>query len=95
MTRTDTRERDVQCARCGSSCSADDCATCDGTGEVDHDCGEDVCCCLHPEPGVCADCDGSGTAYHCLANIEWCEAHPMHGAEDVRRGILKWFPVER
>lgn len=37
-----------------------DCETCGGTGEGQHDCGEDTCCCADPEPGVCDTCDGDG-----------------------------------
>ena len=38
-----------------------DCWNCDENGFVDHDCGEDSCCCLDPEPNVrCDICKGKG-----------------------------------
>jgi hypothetical protein len=38
-----------------------DCWKCGGEGYTDHDCGEDCCCCLNPEPNVrCDECDGKG-----------------------------------
>ena len=38
-----------------------DCDECDGTGLLEHDCGEDVCCCSNPEPNVdCPHCEGEG-----------------------------------
>lgn len=39
-----------------------DCWYCGGSGYIDHDCGEDTCCCLYPEDNVrCPECKGSGT----------------------------------
>jgi len=38
------------------------CSQCEGTGYV-HNCGEDTCCCAHPEETdleTCAECDGNG-----------------------------------
>lgn len=38
-----------------------DCWNCGGEGYSDHDCGEDCCCCLHPEDNViCDNCRGKG-----------------------------------
>lgn len=37
-----------------------ECWACDGTGEREHDCMDDTCCCLDPEPGICWECHGSG-----------------------------------
>lgn len=37
------------------------CDNCNGDGFVGHDCGEDTCCCLHPEENLkCSWCDGVG-----------------------------------
>lgn len=48
-------------------CSLDDysewieCWNCAGEGLSDHDCGEDTCCCIDPEPNVpCDICEGAG-----------------------------------
>lgn len=39
----------------------EDCSNCGGTGYSHHECGEDTCCCLHPEDNVICDwCDGKG-----------------------------------
>lgn len=39
----------------------EDCPNCGGTGYSHHDCGEDTCCCLHPEDNVTCDrCEGKG-----------------------------------
>lgn len=37
------------------------CWNCGGEVYVDHDCGEDTCCCLYPEDNVVCDvCAGAG-----------------------------------
>ena len=37
------------------------CPDCEDGLTGDHDCGEDTCCCLYPEPNVgCDRCDGKG-----------------------------------
>lgn len=39
------------------------CPDCHGEGEW-HDCGEDTCCCLNPEPNeYCEHCDGEGWVF--------------------------------
>ena len=54
MTPTDDDNDDVRSARCWS---------CDGSGEAEHDCGEDTCCCANPMPGVCRACGGTGRLF--------------------------------
>ena len=39
----------------------EECEECGGTGEAEHDCGDDVCCCEDPEPVPCEECEGYGT----------------------------------
>lgn len=40
------------------------CWSCSGDIYVDHDCGEDTCCCAFPEDNVpCDICDGRGGWY--------------------------------
>ncbi len=38
------------------------CEACGGDGlSREHECGEDTCCCMNPEPNVpCDECGGSG-----------------------------------
>lgn len=49
------------CEKCGWEKSWRDCWNCGGEGLSDHDCGEDCCCCLHPELNVrCDICEGQG-----------------------------------
>lgn len=37
------------------------CYQCGGEGLGEHDCGEDTCCCLDPEPNTtCGICKGEG-----------------------------------
>ena len=38
------------------------CWACGGEGDIEGDCtcGEDVCCCLEPEPPTCSECKGTG-----------------------------------
>lgn len=48
------------------------CDACDGEGTV-HDCGDDTCCCLHPEVDEqvpCMECDGQGGWLHSLTIVE-------------------------
>lgn len=41
-----------------------DCWNCGGEGVTHHDCGEDTCACLNPEPNVtCEVCNGKGGWY--------------------------------
>jgi hypothetical protein len=41
-----------------------ECWNCGGDLYVDHDCGEDTCCCLWPEDNVkCDICNGNGGWY--------------------------------
>ena len=48
------------CEKCGWEKSWRDCWNCE-EGFSDHDCGEDCCCCLYPEPNVrCDICRGKG-----------------------------------
>lgn len=79
-----------QCARCGSSVTHVDCENCED-GYSHHDCGEDSCCCLHPENNVrCDVCEGHGGWRVCLSSAEWCNAHPLPGRENVERGKIEW-----
>jgi hypothetical protein len=46
---------------CSGSAEWVECWKCDGEGFSHHDCGEDSCCCLNPEPNVpCYICQGKG-----------------------------------
>jgi hypothetical protein len=57
---------EAQCRKCGSSVYWEDCWDCEG-GFSYHDCGEDTCCCLDPQPNVvCDTCDGAGGWWVCL-----------------------------
>lgn len=85
----DGREWDVQCARCGSSVFSDACNGCDGDGFVYDD--EDN----NADWVPCEDCDGSGSWALCGSDASWCEAHPLPGREQIERGALEWFVVER
>lgn len=83
---------DCQCARCGSSADFQRCDNCED-GFEGHDCGEDVCCCLHPEDNViCQYCRGYGGWHLCLSSADWCQANPLPGRESVERGEIEWFP---
>lgn len=39
----------------------DECSQCAGSGFLDHDCGEDTCCCENPEGDTCPLCQGFGS----------------------------------
>lgn len=88
-------EIDCQCARCGSSAEHHDCWNCED-GYSDHDCGEDCCCCLDPEPNVTCDvCRGHGSWHSCGSPPEFCEANPLPGRQGVKRGEIEWFTIEQ
>lgn len=55
------------CKVCGADMEFTDCWQCGGEGYGDdfHDCGEDCCCCLDPEPGECPECNGAGGWLEC------------------------------
>lgn len=49
------------CEKCHNELESVECWNCGGEGLTDHDCGEDCCCCLYPEPNVrCDICEGAG-----------------------------------
>lgn len=86
---------DCQCARCGSSVHTQRCDYCED-GFDGHDCGEDCCCCLHPEENMpCQYCRATGFWRACCSSIEFCETNPLPGREAVARGEIEWFTVER
>ena len=52
------------CPNCGSDLEWADCDCEEGYSH--HDCGDDTCCCLNPEPNVvCNICLGDGGWYVC------------------------------
>lgn len=55
------------CKICGDTLEWIECWDCGGEGFGDefHDCGEDCCCCLDPEPGECPECHGEGGWSEC------------------------------
>lgn len=59
------------CKKCGNEMDWRECYNCED-GMSDHDCGEDCCCCLHPENNVrCDICKGKGGWYQCFACHPW------------------------
>lgn len=60
--------------KCGNELTWRDCYNCD-EGYSDHDCGEDCCCCLNPEPNVrCDICEGKGgwmACFLCYKGDDW------------------------
>ena len=60
--------RDI-CERCGCDVFFEECYDCGGEGYSHHDCGEDTCACLEPEPNVvCELCEGEGYLSQCQCN---------------------------
>jgi hypothetical protein len=57
----------MNCRICGAELEHVECETCGGEGYGDefHDCGEDCCACIYPEPGMCPDCNGKGFYLMC------------------------------
>ncbi len=54
------------CKKCGDTLYWEDCYNCD-EGYSDHDCGEDSCNCVNPEPNVVCDiCEGNLGWSRCL-----------------------------
>ena len=77
-------EDECQCARCGSSVRWVDCWQCDEEGYSYHDCGEDCCACLDPEPNVICDvCLGTCGWWRCCSTRKYCEGNPMPGREQI------------
>lgn len=70
------------------------CDVCDD-GYDGHDCGEDCCVCLDPEPNVVCDvCRGRGGWWACLSSVDWCRANPKPGREKILHSTPEWFVVE-
>jgi len=54
------------CMTCQATQEWHHCEQCDGVGLDGHDCGEDCCACLDPEPNEGCDlCGGIGGWYAC------------------------------
>jgi hypothetical protein len=69
------------CPRC-RCCEVEtvECGECGGEGVSGHECGEDVCACLHPEENVpCDICGGKGYWQACMGR---CDEHGKHGREE-------------
>jgi hypothetical protein len=64
----DIQLSEQSCPKCRATMYERACDYCDEDGFSDHDCGDDTCCCLHPEPNVrCDVCRGRG-------GFIWCRA---------------------
>lgn len=58
-------EFDPSCPGCGADLHWESCDACED-GYNGHDCGEDTCCCLHPDENVeCGQCEGHGGWWRC------------------------------
>ncbi len=71
---TVARDHDCEpsCMTCNSSMFWRECYNCDEDGFTDHDCGEDCCCCLDPEPNVrCDICKGKTGWWQCQHCHPW------------------------
>lgn len=65
------------CSACGTDADHEDCERCGATGVVDHDCGEDTCCCADPVDNVpCDECGGAGAHWKCLGACGYIDAPP-------------------
>jgi hypothetical protein len=54
------------CPKCGALLESEHCWKCGGEGVDGHECGDDTCCCLHPEDNITCDiCDGTGRIIYC------------------------------
>jgi hypothetical protein len=61
MTGGDRIPVDRRVCKCGTHLEWRECYALDCEDGYYHDCGEDCCCCLHPEPNVTCDiCEGEG-----------------------------------
>ena len=68
--RTETVSERV-CKECGNEKFWRDCYNCED-GYSYHDCGEDCCCCLNPEPNITCDiCKGDDGWYQCSHCHPW------------------------
>lgn len=89
------KEKDCQCARCGSSMGWIDCGQCGGEGGRDlYDQSP-----LEYAPGEWARCDwclGEGGGWYCFSDddSDWCQNHPSPGREDVKPSTVEWFEYE-
>lgn len=91
----DGRQWDCQCARCGSSLAFERCEMCGGDGLDGHDCGEDSCCCMDPEPNLTCDaCRGRGSFPQCCSTAEFCKSNPQPGREAIKPSTPEWYVVE-
>lgn len=63
----DNYEQLATCSTCERELEWVECEQCED-GLSYHDCGDDCCACLYPEPNVsCGQCGGAGGWYWCAA----------------------------
>ena len=64
------------CSKCDSEVMWQDCWNCE-EGYSYHDCGEDTCCCIDPQPNVVCDiCNGEGGWYVCISCVRGSASLP-------------------
>lgn len=88
-------EIDCQCARCGSSCVRVECEECGGEGSHFGEELGDPLWYDDDEIVTCFTCRGEGGWHWCCSGSEWCNANPIKGRENVERGKIEWFTIER
>ena len=79
------------CPKCNSETRSRQCNSCeDGFSELDHDCGDDTCCCLNPRPGRCSDCEGRGWHNWCpTCGWDLLEGGYINGVDERTRVISR------
>lgn len=73
-----------------------DCESCGGEGFVDHECGDDTCCCGAPDDlnVACGVCLGHGGFNMCISSHGWCLEHPLPDRADIKPGQIEWFTFD-
>ena len=63
-------EEERRCPECGGPMVLVVCRVCDGDCVIEHDCGEDSCCCVDAEDDECEECQGEGGYWTCKKCVQ-------------------------
>jgi len=54
------------------------------------------CLCYPKDNNVaCPWCHGHGGEWWCMSPAGWCKANPVEGREDIPRGQIEWYCIQR
>ena len=89
---SDWEYADIPCPKCGHDTASRRCDAIDCEDGGYHDCGEDCCACLYPEPNTpCEECHGRGRFSWCRhCGWDLLEKRYLNGKSELAPADLEW-----